>query len=90
MRKGIGAFVELLAAAVLLTATVAHASQSVYYVHTDALHSEVVVTDASHHVVERTWYSPYGQVLNRALRNGPGYGGHEEDAGTGLDYLQQR
>lgn len=61
-----------------------------YYVTTDALHSEVVVTDANRNVVERTHYAPYGQVLNRALRNGPGYGGHEEDAATGLVYMQQR
>ena len=81
---------RLMVLALGLLAAPAWASQTVYYVHTDALHSEVVVTDASHHVVERTYYSPYGQVLNRARRNGPGYGGHEEDAGTGLDYLQQR
>jgi RHS repeat-associated protein len=29
-------------------------------------------------------------VLNRALRDGPGYTGHREDANTGLVYVQQR
>jgi RHS repeat-associated protein len=81
---------RLAALALLLFSAQAYASQTVYYIHTDALHSEVVVTDANHNVVERTYYSPYGQVLNRSLRNGPGYAGHEEDAGTGLDYMQQR
>jgi RHS repeat-associated protein len=28
--------------------------------------------------------------LNRSLRNGPGYTGHEEDPATGLVYMQQR
>ena len=65
-------------------------ARTVYYVHTDALHSVAVITDAQGHVVERTYYAPYGAVLNRTLRNGPGYGGHEEDAATGLVYMQQR
>ncbi|HEY3520104.1 MAG TPA: RHS repeat-associated core domain-containing protein [Rhodanobacteraceae bacterium] len=66
------------------------AHDTVYYIHTDALHSEVVVTDAGHNVVERTYYAPYGQVLNRALRDGPGYTGHEEDPATGFSYMDQR
>ncbi|MCE5233126.1 MAG: polymorphic toxin type 44 domain-containing protein [Xanthomonadaceae bacterium] len=61
-----------------------------YYYHTDALRSAMVVTDANHNVVERTYYGPYGEVLNRSLRDGPGYAGHEEDAATGLDNMQQR
>jgi RHS repeat-associated protein len=81
---------RLVALALVVLSAQAFASQTVYYMHTDALHSEVVVTDTQHQVIERTYYSPYGQVLNRSLRNGPGYAGHEEDAGTGLDYMQQR
>ncbi|HET9834951.1 MAG TPA: hypothetical protein VFP88_01190 [Rhodanobacteraceae bacterium] len=39
---------------------------------------------------DRTQYGPYGAVLNRALRDGPGYAGHEENAATGLVHMQQR
>lgn len=66
------------------------AADTVYYYYTNSLHSAVVVTDAHGNVVERTYYAPYGQVLNRAMRNGPGYTGHEEDPATGLVYMQQR
>jgi RHS repeat-associated protein len=73
----------------LFLARPASADTVVYY-HTDALHSVAVVTNASGQVIERTHYAPYGQVLNRALRDGPGYTGHREDAATGLVYMQQR
>ena len=68
----------------------ARAADTVAYYHTDALHSVSVVTDAQGQVIERTRYAPYGQVLNRPLRDGPGYTGHREDAATGLVYMQQR
>ncbi|WP_249040906.1 RHS repeat domain-containing protein [Marilutibacter maris] len=60
------------------------------YQHTDALGSPAVVTDASRVVVERSEYEPYGKVLNRPLKDGPGYTGHVEDTATGLIYAQQR
>ncbi|WP_052100847.1 RHS repeat-associated core domain-containing protein [Novilysobacter arseniciresistens] len=60
------------------------------YQHTDALGSPVVVTAQNRGVLERTEYEPYGQVLNRSLKDGPGYTGHVEDARTGLSYMQQR
>jgi RHS repeat-associated protein len=41
-------------------------------------------------VIERSEYEPYGKVLNRPLRNGPGYTGHVEDSATGLVQMQQR
>lgn len=64
---------------------------TVYYYYTDALHSTVVQADAQGNIVEQsTYYAPYGQVLNRPMRDGPGYTGHEEDPSTGLDYMQQR
>lgn len=82
------------AAALVVTAVVqtasAFAGDTVYYYSTDTVHSEVVVTDQNRNVVERTYYAPYGQVLNRDLRDGPGYTGHEEDPETGLVYMQQR
>lgn len=68
----------------------ARAADTVVYYHTDALRSVAVVTNAQGQVLERTHYAPYGQVLDRPLRDGPGYGGHEEDAATGLVYMQQR
>jgi RHS repeat-associated protein len=48
------------------------------------------VTDESRVVVERSEYEPYGKVLNRPLKDGPGYTGHVEDTATGLLYMQQR
>ncbi|MGH8084026.1 MAG: RHS repeat domain-containing protein [Lysobacter sp.] len=60
------------------------------YQHTDALGSPVVVTNQARGVLERGEYEPFGQVLNRALKDGPGYTGHVEDAATGLVQMQQR
>lgn len=60
------------------------------YQHTDALGSPVAVTDASGKVIERSSYNPYGKLLNRPLKDGPGYTGHASDAVTGLSYMQQR
>lgn len=77
-------------AAAMLQAASAPAGDTVYYYSSDTVHSEVVVTDQNRNVVERTYYAPYGQVLNRDLRDGPGYTGHEEDPETGLVYMQQR
>ena len=76
--------------ALAIVALPARAADTVVYYHTDALHSVSVVTDAQGQVLERTHYAPYGQVLNRPLRDGPGYTGHREDAATGLVYMQQR
>lgn len=67
------------------------AADTVYYYYTNTLHSAVVETDAQGNIVEQTtYYAPYGQVLNRSMRDGPGYTGHEEDPATGLNYMQQR
>jgi RHS repeat-associated protein len=77
-------------AASLFSTVPAQASDTVYYYSSDSLHSEVVITDQNRNVVERTHYAPYGQVLDRSLRDGPGYTGHAEDPGTGLVYMQQR
>lgn len=58
--------------------------------HTDALGSPVAVTDAARNVIERSEYEPYGQLLNRPIKDGPGYTGHVMDSATGLIYMQQR
>jgi RHS repeat-associated protein len=62
----------------------------VKYHHTDALGSPVLVTNSGRTRLERSEYEPYGKVLNRPLRDGPGYTGHVEDASTALNYMQQR
>jgi RHS repeat-associated protein len=75
---------------VVMLAPQARATDTVYYIHTDALGSPAAMTDANRNVVERTQYGPYGEVLNRPEHDGPGYTGHEEDAATGLTNMQQR
>ena len=85
-----GALAWGFAALGLLLAVPAQAADTVYYYYTDSLHSAVAVTDAQGTVIERTYYAPYGQVLNRDLRDGPGYTGHAEDPETNLVYMQQR
>lgn len=65
-------------------------AQTVTYVHTDALGSIVAETAAAGTVTSRREYEPYGAQLTPALRDGPGYTGHVQDAATGLNYLQQR
>ena len=65
-------------------------AQTVEYIHTDALGSPVAVTDANRAVIERSEYEPYGQLLNRPNRDGPGFTGHVSDAQTGLGYIQER
>ncbi len=65
-------------------------AQTVKYIHTDALGSVVMVTDANRNVVERREYEPYGAQLTPVIEDGPGYTGHVQDAATGLTYMQQR
>jgi RHS repeat-associated protein len=62
---------------------------SVTYHHTDALGSPVVETNASRTRINRTYYAPYGEAINRSV-DGPGYTGHAMDGNTGLTYMQQR
>ncbi|WP_224096468.1 MULTISPECIES: RHS repeat domain-containing protein [Pseudoxanthomonas] len=65
-------------------------SQTVEYIHTDALGSPIAVTNANQQVIERSEYAPYGDLLNRPDTDGPGYTGHVLDAATGMNYMQQR
>lgn len=64
-------------------------AQTIVYVHTDALGSVAVVTDANRIVIERREYEPYGAVLT-GVKDGPGYAGHVLDAATAMSYMQQR
>lgn len=63
---------------------------TVKYQHTDALGTPIAVTDAAKAIVQKSEYEPYGQLVNRALTDGPGFTGHVQDAATGLTYMQQR
>ncbi|WP_440975099.1 RHS repeat domain-containing protein [Pseudoxanthomonas winnipegensis] len=83
-------FVSLLLACLASALAGNASSQTVEYIHTDSLGSPVVVTDAAKNVIERSEYSPYGDLLNRADSDGPGFTGHVQDAVTGLSYMQQR
>jgi len=78
-----------IAALIGLSAPVAY-GQTVTYIHTDAMGSPVATTDASGNLVETSEYAPYGELLNRPVKDGPGYTGHVEDAATDLTYMQQR
>jgi len=60
------------------------------YQHTDALGTPIAVTNASKTLLESSEYEPYGQLVNKALPDGPGFTGHVQDAATGLTYMQQR
>src|SRR3546814_10636913 len=64
-------------------------AQTVTYVHTDALGSLVLLTDANRNVVERREYEPYGRQLTPAPQDGPGYTGHVYDAATGMVYRSE-
>lgn len=88
---GVTAMAIRMATAVLLAALALSASaQTVRYIHTDALGSVAVVTDQNRNVIERREYEPYGLQLTPAIKDGPGYTGHVQDAATGLTYMQQR
>lgn len=86
MKSGFG--LSLLLA--LASLSPAWAARTVEYVHTDMLGSVVAVTDANRNVIERREYEPYGLQLSPAVKDGPGYTGHVQDAATGLVYMQQR
>jgi RHS repeat-associated protein len=76
--------------AILVEVPPAFASETVEYIHTDALGSPVATTDAAGNVIDRTVYEPYGAVANGPLKDGPGYTGHVTDTSTGFTYMQQR
>ena len=82
--------IRVVLAIVVLVACMAPATaqEVVEYIHTDALGSPVAITDASGNVIERTIHEPYGAVVNRPLKDGPGYTGHVTESGAGLSYMQ--
>lgn len=60
------------------------------YQHTDALGSVIAVTDTDKKLLETTEFEPFGHVVNRTPKDGPGFTGHVLDAATGMSYMQQR
>lgn len=60
------------------------------YAHADVLGSPIAATDASGGVIERSFYDPYGELLNRGLRDEVGFSGHVSDSQNGISYMQQR
>ncbi len=66
-------------------------SDSVYYIHTDRLGSNVIMTDANANVVAKTDYTLTVQRRTTAARRKHrGYTGQYEDPLTGLTYMQAR
>lgn len=66
-------------------------TDSVYYIHTDRLGSNVIMTDANANVVAETEYKAYGAAADSNQKSeAPGYTGQYEDPLTGLTYMQQR
>ena len=62
------------------------------YVHTDALGSPVLETNADGYDIAgtRTLYEPYGAPLTTPREGAPSYTGHQYDTSTGMLYAQQR
>lgn len=81
---------RLMAVALSLLVAFGATAQTVRYVHTDGLGSVVLTTDKNGNIIERSEYEPYGSLLSRPLKDGPGYTGHVMDVATGLTYMQQR
>ncbi|WP_158545041.1 RHS repeat-associated core domain-containing protein [Dyella monticola] len=66
-------------------------SDSVYYIHTDRLGSNVIMTDANANVVAKTDYKAYGAAADNGNKaEAPGFIGQYEDPLTGLTYMQAR
>ncbi len=65
-------------------------TETLTYLHTDALGSPIAKTDASGTKIETSEYEPYGKLLNRPNDDRLGYTGHVMDSASGLTYMQQR
>lgn len=65
-------------------------SAKVTYQHTDALGSPVAFTDAAGNLIRRERMTAWGEPTDGTWSDGPGYTGHQTDAGSRLVYMQQR
>lgn len=74
----------------LFVPTTVLAQSTVYYVHTDALGTPSVITDAAGVAVEFALHDPFGQPLLAEAADTPGFAGHVADKETSLSYMQQR
>lgn len=75
---------------VALAQTAAAASQTIIYVHTDALGSIVAETNTNGSILEQYDYEPYGTSVGPQASDSPAFTGHVGDAATGLSYMQER
>ncbi|MGH8511423.1 MAG: glycohydrolase toxin TNT-related protein [Gammaproteobacteria bacterium] len=64
--------------------------ERVVYYHNDALGSPIAATDAQGRVVWRKSYTPYGQPIDQAAPNEPGYTGKFEEPGLGIQNFGAR
>jgi len=68
-------------------------SETITYMHTDALGTPVAATDESGNVLWREHYTPFGEKVDKeaaSVNNSIGYTGHVNDSDTGLTYMQAR
>lgn len=68
----------------------AAAGETVTYYHTDALGTPVMESNQAGVVTYTREHEPYGGQVLGTPKNGPGFTGHVDDAGTGLVYMQAR
>ena len=62
----------------------AQGSETIEYVHSDAIGSVRLVTDANGQVVQRYDYLPFGEPWGSAGLETRRFGGKDRDSGTGL------
>lgn len=74
----------------MMAATAAHALDVVTYYHTDALGTPVMESNVAGAVAYVREHKPYGEQVQGAAKNGPGFTGHVSDMDTGLVYMQAR
>ena len=65
-------------------------ASSVRFQHTDALGTPVAETNETGVLTRRERMTAYGEPADGTWQSGPGYTGHQMDAGAKLVYMQQR
>lgn len=80
----------LIACLLTLLALPAGAVERVIHYHNDALGSPIAATDQDGHVVWRKSYAPYGQPIDQAAPNEPGYTGKFEEPDLGIQNFGAR
>jgi RHS repeat-associated protein len=87
MNHGLLRFIPLLLTLLSLNA---QAVEEVIYYHNDALGSPIAATDQEGRVVWRKSYAPYGQPIDPAAPNEPGYTGKFEETALGIQNFGAR